>query len=56
VSFTLDPRQLSMVTNSGERLVLPGSYTVFVGGGQPVKGANGVSGRFQISGRKELRR
>ncbi len=54
VSFTLDPRQLSMVTESGERMVLPGSYTVFVGGSQPVHGAKGVSARFQISGRKKL--
>ena len=54
VSFTLDPRELSMATEKGDRMVLPGSYTVFVGGSQPVKGAHGVSGRFQINGQQEL--
>ena len=54
VSFTLDPRQLSMVTESGERMVLPGSYTVFVGSSQPVNGAKGVSAQFQINGHKKL--
>jgi len=56
VSFTLDPRDLSMATTTGERMVLPGSYTIFVGGSQPVEGAHGVSARFQISGEQKLRR
>jgi beta-glucosidase len=54
VSFTLDPRALSMATENGDRIVLPGSYTLFVGGSQPVKGAPGVSARLQISGRQKL--
>lgn len=54
VSFTLDPRDLSIVTESGERIVSPGAYTVFVGGSQPVKGAQGVSAKFQISGEQKL--
>jgi len=56
VSFTLDPRDLSMATTKGEIMVLPGSYTVFVGGSQPVSGAHGVSARFEITGEKKLRR
>jgi len=35
---------------------LPGSYTVFVGGSQPVEGAHGVTARFQITGQQKLRR
>ena len=54
VSFTLDPRVLSMATENGDRMVLPGSYTVFVGGSQPVNGAPGVSARFKISGQQKL--
>jgi beta-glucosidase len=54
VSFTLNPRDLSMATETGERMVLPGSYTLFVGGSQPAKGVPGVSAGFQISGREGL--
>jgi beta-glucosidase len=54
VSFTLDPRELSMATKTGERMVLAGSYTVFVGGSQPGKGTNGVSTQFQINGQHML--
>ncbi|HEX5410703.1 MAG TPA: fibronectin type III-like domain-contianing protein, partial [Terriglobia bacterium] len=54
VRFTLDPRQLSLATESGGRMVLPGSYTVFVGGRQPGQGVNGASAQFQISGRLKL--
>ena len=56
VNFTLDPSQLSMVAENGDRMVMPGNYTVFVGGSQPVKGAAGVSARFQISGQQKLPR
>jgi beta-glucosidase len=52
VSFTLDPRDLSLATENGALVVEPGSYTVFVGGSQPGKGAAGVSASFQITGRK----
>jgi len=54
VSFNLSPRKLSMATENGDRTVLPGNYTVFVGGSQPVNGAPGVSARFQISGQQKL--
>ncbi|MGH7972932.1 MAG: glycoside hydrolase family 3 C-terminal domain-containing protein, partial [Limisphaerales bacterium] len=52
VSFTLAPRDLSLATEAGALVVEPGSYTVFVGGSQPGKGAAGVSATFQITGRK----
>lgn len=56
VAFTLDARDLSLVTAKGERVVEPGSYTVFVGGSQPKRGANGVEAQFRISGEKQLSR
>jgi len=57
VSFTLDPRDLSLATEEGALMVQPGSYTVFVGGRQPGKGAAGASAAFQITGTKvEIRR
>ncbi|WP_242182761.1 glycoside hydrolase family 3 C-terminal domain-containing protein [Sphingomonas sp. CARO-RG-8B-R24-01] len=34
-AFTLDPRSLSLVAHDGTRTVEPGSYRLFVGGGQP---------------------
>jgi beta-glucosidase len=35
VAFSLTPRSLSRVEESGERRVVPGSHRVFIGGGQP---------------------
>lgn len=54
VSFTLDPRVLGTATENGDLMILPGSYTVFVGGSEPAEGAQGVSERFQISGEYKL--
>ncbi|MGD0158143.1 MAG: glycoside hydrolase family 3 C-terminal domain-containing protein [Terracidiphilus sp.] len=39
VRFTLDARQLSEVDEKGNRAVVPGDYSIFVGGGQPAAGA-----------------
>jgi beta-glucosidase len=50
VRFTLQARQISQVLPSGQRIVLPGEYTVFVGGSQPQRSAAGVTGNFIISG------
>ncbi len=54
VSFTLDPRDLGTAIKTGDLMILPGSYTVFVGGSQPGEGAQGESARFQISGEHKL--
>jgi beta-glucosidase len=54
--FVLSPRDLSLVTEEGQHAVLPGSYTVFVGGGQPLEGTGGVRGQFVIQGRARLER
>jgi beta-glucosidase len=55
VSFTLQPRQLSLVDAEGKRSVEPGQYSIFVGGEQPVPGA-GVSEAFSITGSQPLPR
>jgi beta-glucosidase len=53
VAFTLDPARLSEVDEAGTTAMQAGSYTIFVGGGQPGQGA-GVQGQFSISGRQVL--
>jgi beta-glucosidase len=56
VAFKLHPRDLSQVTEKGERWIMPGSYSVFVGGSQPTEGANGLAAKLQISGKAALPR
>lgn len=55
VRFTISPRDLSQVARNGGRAVVPGRYTLFVGGGQPGQAA-GQSVSFTIQGRQELPR
>ncbi len=56
VTLTLNPRDLSLVNDKGETLILPGNYILFVGGGQPGENTPGTQAKFEISGRKELPR
>jgi beta-glucosidase len=56
VAFKLNPRDLSQVTEKGEHRIMPGSYTVFVGGGQPTEGAHGLEVKLQITGEVKLPR
>ena len=53
VRFTLNPRDLSCVSEEGEIRVAPGAYKVFVGGGQPNTKAPGKASRPHYSGRTE---
>jgi beta-glucosidase len=55
VRFVLSPRDLSQVGRSGARAVVPGRYTLFVGGGQPGQ-APGQEVSFTIEGQQELPR
>ena len=50
VHFDLTPRDLSMVTEVGERIVPEGKYSLSIGGGQPNTGAPAVEGTFQMEG------
>ncbi len=55
VRFMLSPRDLSRVTEDGEHVIEPASYSVHVGGSQPKDGA-GVRAVFQIVGEQKLQR
>jgi beta-glucosidase len=50
VEFALNPRDLSMVTETGDIIVAPGRYTVSIGGGQPGMQAPSVSAGFDVRG------
>ncbi len=50
VKFTLTPRQMSIVTNDGKRILEPGELNVTVGGGQPGPRVATVSGSFTVTG------
>jgi beta-glucosidase len=54
VTFTLKPRDMSMVTEAGEPIVAAGDYTVSVGGGQPGTDAKVVTGHFKVLGTLNL--
>jgi len=47
--FTLSPRDLSFVTASGERALIPGAYTLSVGSGQPGEKKPVQQAPFRIS-------
>jgi beta-glucosidase len=57
VSFTIDPRQLAVITNDGRTVIEPGEFKVTIGGKQP--GFTGtadtattgfVEGHFSVTG------
>ena len=56
LSYTLNPRDLSMVNEQGEHVAAPGEYTIYVGGAQPAETAGGVSALMEITGDLKLPR
>jgi beta-glucosidase len=48
VAFSLATEQLALIDAQGRRLVEPGEFELFVGGGQPGTGAPGLSARFLV--------
>ncbi len=56
VGFTIDPRSLGQVDGEGKRSVLPGEYTVSLGGAQPDAGVAVQTARFRVAGTAELPR
>ncbi|HTV14405.1 MAG TPA: glycoside hydrolase family 3 C-terminal domain-containing protein, partial [Acidobacteriaceae bacterium] len=52
--FQLSPRSLGQVDEQGNRVILPGRYTVSVGGAQPGDFAEEQSGQFTVAGQVEL--
>ena len=49
-AFTVTPGQLSLILDDGSRVVEPGTFALFVGGGQPGTSAPGVAGGFEVVG------
>jgi beta-glucosidase len=49
IRLTIDPRQLSFVSPTGNRSVRPGDYELYIGGGQPSKDS-GTFLPFRIQG------
>jgi beta-glucosidase len=54
VHIALTPRDLSIVRDTGDRVIAPGAYQLSVGGRQPGKGSATVVGKFTIQGEKKL--
>ena len=54
VTFTLDPRSLSQVDEQGSRNILPGAYTVSLGGAQPGEAASVLTSTFTVTGSTNL--
>jgi beta-glucosidase len=48
LDFRLTPRDLSSVSEQGERRVLAGDYVISVGGGQPGTAAGGATAKFNV--------
>src|SRR5208283_3767578 len=54
VRLALNPRDLSYVNESGDRIIAPGSYTLSLGGGQPGTAAPVVESGLTITGQTQL--
>jgi beta-glucosidase len=54
VSLTIDPRSLGQVDETGNRVIVPGEYTVSLGGAQPQDSASIQTGKFNVTGKAEL--
>jgi beta-glucosidase len=54
VGLTIDPRSIAQVDSNGNRLIIPGDYTVSLGGAQPGDAASVQTGNFAVTGRAEL--
>jgi beta-glucosidase len=54
VSLTIDARSLGQVDAKGNRVILPGEYAISLGGAQPQDSASVQTGKFNVSGKKEL--
>jgi beta-glucosidase len=54
VGLTLDPRSIAQVDAKGVRAILPGEYTVSLGGAQPGDATSIQTGKFTILGKAQL--
>ncbi|MBX7172188.1 MAG: glycoside hydrolase family 3 C-terminal domain-containing protein [Pyrinomonadaceae bacterium] len=54
VTFTITPRQMSVILENGNRVIEPGEFAVSIGGGQPgfnSKTSGIVEGKFTVTGK-----
>jgi beta-glucosidase len=56
VDFTIDERSLGQVDTQGKRVIVPGTYALWMGGSQPGEGSDVMRRQLTITGRKELPR
>jgi beta-glucosidase len=56
VSLKLDPRTLGQVDEKGERVIVPGNYSVAVGSTQPGETPGGITGTFTVADKVVLPR
>ena len=54
IHFTLSPRDLSSVTEAGDRVVAAGVYKISIGEGQPGHGRRRGAGHFTVEGNTSL--
>jgi beta-glucosidase len=54
VNLTIDPRSLGQVDEKGNRVIVPGEYTVALAGAQPQEAASVQTGKCKVSGKAEL--
>ena len=54
VRFELKERELSMVSDAGQPMIVEGQYSISIGGGQPDTGAPTIAAKFQLKGTKGL--
>jgi beta-glucosidase len=54
LGLTLDPRSIAQVDANGTRVILPGEYTVSLGGEQPGGDTAVQTGKFTVTGKVEL--
>ena len=56
VTLQIDPRTLGQVNEKGERIVMPGAYSVAVGGAQPAEFPGAAKASFEVVGSVTLPR
>jgi len=49
LDFTIEARQFSTIDNNGKRVLEPGEFSIFVGGGQE-KYTDGLTAEIEITG------
>jgi beta-glucosidase len=54
ISLAIDPRSLGQVDQKGHRVIVPGEYTVSLGGAQPQDAPSVQTGKFNVTGIAEL--